>query len=456
MSRMARARFGWLVMAGLMMGLCHGAVEAATLALGEATATPGQAQVGLPLSLQVGTTEQVSAVAVDIRFDPALASFGSVELNSSIAALGKQVGTNLLAPGHVRLVLYGLDRQTLSSGTLGTCRLGVTASAPDGAAQFDLQQGTSVNADGAETPLTLTGGRIWIEGVDTVKPTLTVASPVDGASLILGQSWTISGTAVDDKPGAVTVTVNGSATTVGANGSFSMTLTNSTIGNKTLTVQATDAAGNLTQVVRQVTVLAAGSSAPAVQFVTPTPGSTNTTSVSFSFSVQNATISSTGMKIRVAIDGGTPRTLDSVLPYVWTSVDPGTHTAIAQLVSATGVPLTNPEAKATVTFTTASTTTSGISLTVVTPQPGSTITGSTSVKIQVSVKGIAVKTGTGSAHLHYKIDGGSVSHVYNTYPFYYINLKPGTHTLNVMLADNTTHERIAGTQYYTITFTVAP
>ncbi len=366
MDLMAQARLGWLVTAGLTVIVCQGgAADAATLALGEATAAPGQAQVGLPLSLQVGSSEQVSAVVVDVRFDPALASFSSVELDAPITALGKQVGTSLLGPGHVRLMLYGLDRQTLSSGTLGRCLLGVPASAPAGSAALDLQQGLSVNADGQETPLALTAGRIWIEGVPTSSPA-------------------------------------------------------------------------------------------AVQFLTPAANSTITgASVSFSFSVLNAVISSTATHIRLSIDGGTPRTLDSVLPYVWTGVDPGTHTAVAQLVSATGQLLTNPEATTSVAFTAAEEIVSPVSLTVLTPQPGTSQT-STTIKIQVDVKGIAVKTGTGKAHLHYKIDGGGVSHVYNTFPFYYINLKPGTHTLGIMLADNTTHTRIPGTLYHSIVFTVAP
>ncbi|WP_223634919.1 RHS repeat-associated core domain-containing protein [Corallococcus sp. EGB] len=85
--------------------------------------------------------------------------------------------------------------------------------------------------------------------LDTVKPVLKVTSPVDNA-LVSAEVVTVSGTVHDATP--VTLTVNGQAVTPDAQGAFStqVPLVN---GVNTVTVTATDAAGNDTSISRTVT-----------------------------------------------------------------------------------------------------------------------------------------------------------------------------------------------------------
>ena len=84
---------------------------------------------------------------------------------------------------------------------------------------------------------------------DSTPPSLTISTPSNG--LITNQtSVTVSGTATDVH--AVTISVNGTAISVGQNGSWTTSITLKQ-GVNTITIVATDAAGNTTTVSRTVT-----------------------------------------------------------------------------------------------------------------------------------------------------------------------------------------------------------
>lgn len=107
--------------------------------------------------------------------------------------------------------------------------------------------------------------------VDTVPPTLSITSPAEG--LVTNKSTvTVSGKTNDATSSPVKLTVklnSGSAENVevGSDGLFSKILTLAS-GKNTITVVATDSAGKITTVVRNVTL---DTSAPVIHSVTITP-----------------------------------------------------------------------------------------------------------------------------------------------------------------------------------------
>lgn len=102
--------------------------------------------------------------------------------------------------------------------------------------------------------------------VDTVPPTLSVASPAEGL-ITNNATLTVAGTTNDVTSSPVTLTVNGTAVTVGSDGAFStkIALTN---GSNTITVIATDSAGKSTTVTRHVTL---DTAPPVIKAVSITP-----------------------------------------------------------------------------------------------------------------------------------------------------------------------------------------
>ena len=102
--------------------------------------------------------------------------------------------------------------------------------------------------------------------VDTVPPILSVTARAEG--LITNKSTvTVTGKTDDATSKPVTVTVNGTAVTVGADGAFSkdVTLAN---GSNTITIIAKDKAGKTTTVTRAVTL---DTAAPVIKSITLTP-----------------------------------------------------------------------------------------------------------------------------------------------------------------------------------------
>lgn len=88
--------------------------------------------------------------------------------------------------------------------------------------------------------------------VDTVAPTLTITSPNDNIK-VNQATCVVSGTTNDATSSPVSVTINGTSVTVGADGSFSKSITLNE-GTNTITIVATDSAGKSTTVTRTVTL----------------------------------------------------------------------------------------------------------------------------------------------------------------------------------------------------------
>lgn len=110
--------------------------------------------------------------------------------------------------------------------------------------------------------------------VDTVPPTLNVTSPTDN-SIVNNASCTVAGLTNDSTSSPVTLTINGDAVTVGANGSFSKTIALAE-GSNTITIKAVDKAGKSTTITRHVTL---DTSVPVIESISiaPNPATTGQT-----------------------------------------------------------------------------------------------------------------------------------------------------------------------------------
>ncbi|MEG2119938.1 MAG: Ig-like domain-containing protein, partial [Pseudoflavonifractor sp.] len=107
--------------------------------------------------------------------------------------------------------------------------------------------------------------------VDTVPPTLNIASPADGL-ITSTAAQTIVGTTNDatSSPVVVTVSLNGTdqgAVSVSADGSFAKGITLA-VGNNTIVVTSTDKAGKETSSTRHATL---DTTSPVISAVTITP-----------------------------------------------------------------------------------------------------------------------------------------------------------------------------------------
>src|SRR6266516_424050 len=169
---------------------------------------------------------------------------------------------------------------------------------------------------------------------DTHAPVLAVTAPANG--LITNQtSVTVSGSVTDAS--AVTVAVNGTPLTVGADRHFSGSVT-LTEGANTLTTVATDAAGNATTDTRAVTL---DTHPPALAVTAPTDGLiTKQTPVTVSGTVTDATPVTVDVNgVPLPVDGagvftGQAPLAEGANPLTVTARDAATNTAtVARIVT---------------------------------------------------------------------------------------------------------------------------
>lgn len=107
--------------------------------------------------------------------------------------------------------------------------------------------------------------------VDTVPPTLSVTAPANPTTYTNVASINVVGVTNDATSSPVTVTINGTAVTVDAEGNFSKSVSLS-VGSNTITVIATDAAGKSSTVTRTVVL---DQTAPAISAITINPNPVN-------------------------------------------------------------------------------------------------------------------------------------------------------------------------------------
>lgn len=150
----------------------------------------------------------------------------------------------------------GITKTATSNGY--TCTYTPSAALSDGNHTFTISASDYDGNAGDTKSATIT--------IDTVAPSLNITAPAEG--LVTNQtSVVVSGTTNDATSSPVTVKVNGTAVTVGSDGSFSHEVT-LTEGANTITIVATDGAGKTTTITRSVTM---NTSAPVISAVTITP-----------------------------------------------------------------------------------------------------------------------------------------------------------------------------------------
>jgi hypothetical protein len=215
---------------------------------------------------------------------------------------------------------------------------------------------TVVATDGAGNVRTSTLTITRTSGADTTAPTLAITSHTAGQT-VGSSSITLSGTATDSGSGGSGITsvrVNGAAASGGtatgsntANWSRNVTLAT---GANTLTVVATDGAGNT-----RTTPISITYAVSAVTSVTLTPllSSPRVTGTSITFSaVGSGGASPTQYKFLVQRDGGTQQMLrswSSSSTYAWVPTIPGSYTVSVWARSA-GVTTDAPQASAQVPY----------------------------------------------------------------------------------------------------------
>ncbi len=406
------------------------AVHAASISLGDVTAVPAQPQVVLPLSFTAASGEQVTAFSTDIHYDPAIASLNGVTLEPTLAALGKQISTHLVAPGHMRIVVYGTDRQGLPSGTVAQCLMQIPASAALGSSIVSLQNGLGSGPTGIDMALFSSDGRLWIAlPQDTTTPQI---------SDVIVSNITLQGATVSWQTNELsrsTLTLLGTIVNGDAAASLTHQAVLSSLASLTLfnfTIVAVDESGNestattgsfttlappiLPDLIAPVLTLASPEDATVIQL-----GAAVSVSGTAEDNRPGVQVSVNGAAKSIASDGSfsttlTPSAAGNFAITVRATDTAGNATVIQRSITVEQpVPAVNAP-----------------TVLISNPVDGGSITGS-SVSIAFSVQNATLAVG--GVHLTLNLDNGPTMYLYGLTPYGWSNIAAGTHTIRLRLVD---------------------
>ena len=213
----------------------------------------GQNTITATATDTVGNTAQDTVTVARATSGPSLVITSPVDGSATNVQTISVTGTVSDSVSTVSSVTVNGVQATITGGTFSAS---VTLS--NGQNTITVVAGNAVGLNTTET-VTVT--------LDTDNPVLNVASPADGA-ILSSNTVPVSGTATDTTSGIASLAVNGSAVPVGTDGSFSANVAMPD-GAGSITVTATDRAGNTTQVTRSITV---DTSPPQLVVVSPADG----------------------------------------------------------------------------------------------------------------------------------------------------------------------------------------
>ncbi len=154
---------GIIVMA-LMSGYISSSTPAysATLSIENGYADSGT-QILLNTLLTVSNNEYISAIQFDILYNPIACEITAVTAGNSSISAQKQVQYNTIASGQVRIIIAGLNQNTIPSGSIAQITFKICASAPAGIYDLLLTRAIASSPTGASVPLSATNGNLSIQ-----------------------------------------------------------------------------------------------------------------------------------------------------------------------------------------------------------------------------------------------------------------------------------------------------
>jgi len=155
----------------LCMVMVSGLCRAATLTVGSKSATPGETEVSVPLSLVSGPGEEVSGIQCDILFDADVLSLPEVAAGPAAIAAVKELNFENVNEGRVRVIIAGLNRNSVSDGVVAYALFDIADNAAGSEQRVVLEAVLLSSCYGVEVPSEAVSGSITIAGGSQTAPT---------------------------------------------------------------------------------------------------------------------------------------------------------------------------------------------------------------------------------------------------------------------------------------------
>lgn len=147
-----------------------GAGFAATTTVGAQDAAPGERRVRLPVTLALSPGEEVGGLQFDLVFDANALGLQEVATGPAAKAASKDVFSSPLSSGRVRVLIAGLNQNTIADGVVADAFFEVAARARAGSHPIAVRSVVLSDPFGNAVPTHRADGAITVRGKDPAGP----------------------------------------------------------------------------------------------------------------------------------------------------------------------------------------------------------------------------------------------------------------------------------------------
>jgi Cohesin domain/Purple acid Phosphatase, N-terminal domain len=232
-------------LAALLIMPAFAAAQSPSLTVGTASGLPGQG-VDVPIGLTPGAAA-ISSIQFDVVL-PSSLSWVSTAPGSAASSAGKDVSSAAL-PGVVRVIIFGLNQNSIGTGTVAVVRLMIAPGTPAGPLTVGMTGMAGSAPDGSAVSVTGTSGSVTVNasGGGTTPPMISGVSAMNVSDTAATITWT-TGDAADTQVEYGLTAAYGKSTTLISTMSTSHSQTLADLTPQTLyhyRVKSKNPAGNL-------------------------------------------------------------------------------------------------------------------------------------------------------------------------------------------------------------------
>ncbi len=139
-----------------------GVAQGATLRAECVEAADAGAGTAVRVLLESGPGEAVAAAQFDLLFDASALACAGIAAGEAAIDAGKDVVSHDIGEGHTRVIVSGLNLNTMADGAVAVCSLAVSPAAPDGRYPLGLAGVLLASPSGAAVPALVEPGCVRV------------------------------------------------------------------------------------------------------------------------------------------------------------------------------------------------------------------------------------------------------------------------------------------------------
>jgi hypothetical protein len=156
----------------------------ATLSAGSGSGSPGDTGISVSVSISSDSGVDVAGLNFDLAYSSSALEVANVTIGSAASGADKLISWSSPSSGRIRVIVFGLNQDSIPNGTVARVSLNVKSSASPGSTSLDILNQAATDPEGSSVPLSANDGSFTVLAppatavpTNTSVPTATNTSP---------------------------------------------------------------------------------------------------------------------------------------------------------------------------------------------------------------------------------------------------------------------------------------